>query len=241
MATAATHCVSCHGADLGGAVFIDDPAVGLYVGSNLTTGEGGVGDRYTDEELARAIRYSLRPDGRPLLFMPAQSSLSDEDLAAIIAYIRSVPPVDRVPPSSRVGPLARVLHLSGKFPLLPAEEIDRTARPRSAIETGPTIEYGEYLISIGGCRDCHGASLTGGPVPGMPPGTPPATDLTSRGPVARWSDAEFIHAMRTGLRPDGSGVSPIMPWPLVGQLTDDELTAILLYIRTVEPGSEIAN
>lgn len=236
LATAVSVCVDCHGPDLGGKVFIEDPAIGLLVASNLTQGAGGVGDRYTDQELARAIRHGIRADGTPLLFMPSQvyNNLSDADLGALVAYIRSLPPVDRTFPPSKVGPVARALYLAGKFPLLPVELIDHQRRAPQVVEAARSAEYGGYLVALGGCYDCHGPRLTGGPIPGMPRGTPPATDITPAGAMAGWTEAEFIHAMRTGQRPDGTMISPVMPWPYLGQMTDDELGAIWLFLMTLE-------
>ncbi len=77
-----------------GQVYMDDPAIGKVIASNLTSGRGGVGSVYTDQDWARAIRHGIRASGTPLLFMPSTEFyfLSDEDLAAIIAYIKSAPP-----------------------------------------------------------------------------------------------------------------------------------------------------
>lgn len=239
---AVTKCMDCHGNDLGGAVMVDDGALGRFVGSNLTRGEGGVASRYSDLDFVRAIRHGLRPDGRPLIVMPSQAfyHLSDEDLGAIIAYIRSVPAVDRVNPASRVGPLGRALGLAGKLPLLPATLIDRSTTPPATVQAGATAAYGDYLVKVGGCYDCHGPSLAGGPMPGQSPGDPPAANLTPGGKFGAWSEAQFIHAMRTGERPDGSMINPVMPWPAVGKLTDDELSAIWRFLQTVQPVADAA-
>jgi cytochrome c553 len=234
---AVTKCMDCHANDLGGGVMVDDRALGRFVASNLTRGEGGVAGRYSDQDFVRAIRHGLRPDGRPLIVMPSQAfyHLSDEDLAVIIAYIRSVPAVDRVHPASRVGPLGRALGLAGKLPLLPATLIDRSAPPPATVQAAATAEYGDYLVKVGGCYDCHGPSLAGGPLPGQSPDAPPAANLTPGGKLAAWSEAQFIHAMRTGERPDGTMINPIMPWPAVAKLTDEELTAMWRFLRTVQP------
>lgn len=237
IATAIALCMECHGSDLGGTIVVDAAPLGLFVGSNLTRGAGGVGSEYTDQELARAIRYGLRADGTPLLFMPSQVfyHLSDDDLGALVAYIRSVPPVDRVLPKSKVGPVGRALYMAGKFPLLPAELIDHESPPPASVEFGQTAEYGSYLTRVGGCLDCHGPQLAGGPVPSAPPGTPPAPNLTPAGVLATWSEADFIKAMREGQRPDGTMINPFMPWPYIGQMTDEELGALWLYLESIEP------
>jgi mono/diheme cytochrome c family protein len=237
LAGAVAICVECHGADLGGRIFIDVAPLGLFVASNLTRGMGGVGDRYRDQELARAIRHGIRADGTPLLFMPSQvfQHLSDEDLGALVAYIRSVPAIDRNFPASKVGPAGRALHLAGKFPLLPVELVAHERPAPAAVAIGLTPQYGQYLAEVGGCLECHGPRLTGGPVAGAPPGTPPAPHLTPAGVLASWGEADFISAMRTGQRPDGTVINPFMPWPYIGQMTDEELGALWLYLETVEP------
>jgi cytochrome c553 len=237
IASSLSSCVECHGIDLGGKVFIDAPPLGLFVASNLTRGEGGVGDAYSDQELARAIRHGIRADGTPLLFMPSQvfQHLSDEDLGALVAYIRSVPPVNRRFPASKVGPVGRTLYLAGKFPLLPVELVAHEQRAPVAVTAGLTPRYGQYLAEVGGCLDCHGSQLAGGVVVGAPPGTPPAPNITPAGVLATWTRDDFVRAMRTGLRPDGTSINPFMPWPYIGQMTEEEFGALWLYLERVEP------
>ncbi|HEX2078866.1 MAG TPA: cytochrome c [Longimicrobium sp.] len=233
LATAVSKCADCHGEDLGGKVFIDAQPMGKLIASNLTRGKGGVAARYTDQQLEAAIRHGVGPGGRGLLFMPSQEFqyLSDEDVAAIIAYLRTVPAVDRELPASKVGPLGRALMVAGQLPLLPAEMIDHRAASRTAPPAGPTREYGQYLVRVGGCVGCHGENLGG--LPGHGPGEPAATNLTPAGPIGSWTEADFVKAMRTGVRPDGSKISDFMPWKSVGMSTDDELRALWLYLRSV--------
>jgi cytochrome c553 len=237
IASSLSSCVECHGTDLGGRIFIDVPPLGLFVASNLTRGEGGVGDRYSDRDLARAIRHGVRADGTPLLFMPSQvfQYLSDEDLGALVAYIRSVPAVDRSFPASKVGPVGRALYMAGKFPLLPVELVAHERRAPAAVAIGLTPEYGQYLAEVGGCLECHGKQLAGGLVVGAPPGTPPAPNITPAGVLATWTETDFVRAMRTGQRPDGTVINPFMPWPYLGQMTDEELGALWLYLERVDP------
>lgn len=233
LATAVSKCADCHGQDLGGAVFIDDGAMGTLNASNLTRGRGGVASRYTNEQFEAALRHGVAPDGRGLLFMPSQEFqyLSDEDAAAIIAYLRTLPPVDRELAGSKVGPLGRALMLAGALPLVPAEMIDHQASSRTAPPVGPTLEYGRYLVRVGGCVGCHGENLGG--APGHGPGAPAAANLTPAGSIGSWTEADFVKAMRTGVRPDGTRISDFMPWKSVGMSTDDELHALWLYLRSV--------
>ena len=102
-------CRGCHGADLGGSLIEDLGPIGVMIGPNLTTGQGGVGADYTDGELARAIRYGIGRDGQTLLFMPSEEHnwWPDSDLQAVISYVRSVPPVDRTMDPASVGVVGR--------------------------------------------------------------------------------------------------------------------------------------
>jgi mono/diheme cytochrome c family protein len=230
-------CADCHAADLGGEVMVEDPAVGLLAASNLTRGKGGIGGSYSDADWVRAVRHGVGPDGRALVFMPSHEfyPISDDDLAAMIAYIKSVPPVDRVHPRIRIGPVAALLHTMGKMPLLPARMIDHSAPRPMAPEPGATVEYGAYLAT--GCIGCHGAGYSGGRIPGAPPGMPIPTNITPdpQTGIGSWSGEDFERLMREGVRPDGSEVDPFMPTQFTKEFTDLELEAMWLYLRSVEP------
>lgn len=229
-------CTDCHQENFAGGPVIEDPAIGGIYASNLTAGQGGIGDNYSDADWVRAIRHGIGPDGKPLLFMPSQEFyfLSDEDLGALIAYLKTIPPVDNPIPENRVGPMGRVLFLAGEFPLVPAELIDHAGSRPSAPPPGVTVEYGQYLAV--GCAGCHGSDFSGGPIPGAPPEWPPAENLTPAGDLATWTEADFIETMRTGVTPSGHELnSEYMPWPVVGRMTDDELKAIWLYLQSLPP------
>jgi cytochrome c553 len=225
---AVAKCVGCHGDDLGGAVMEDSPAFGRIVGPNLTRGRGGVGARYGPADWVRAVRHGVAPDGRALIFMPAHElrALSDRDLADVIAYVTSVPPVDRAMPPTRPGPVARTLYLTAGFPLVPADLIDHGAPPPAAPSPGHTVAYGAYLATAGGCTGCHGPKLDG--VGGMPG----ARDLTPTS-LGRWTLADFTRALREGRRPDGSPLSAEMPWRYTAKMSDDEIAALWLYLRAL--------
>ena len=227
-------CADCHGPDLGGTVVVDAPPMTL-VAPNLTTGHGSTTAAFEDADWVRAIRHGVRPDGRPLVFMPSAEYwvLSNEDVAAMIAYLRSVPPVDRVHSASVVRGLGRFLFATGRLPLISAEAIDHEApRPR-APQAAETAAYGEYLAS--GCKGCHGAALAGGPIPGGPPEWPPASNLTQdpADGLGGWSRDNFFAALRTGKRPDGTDIDSTMPWRNTALMTDVELGALWAYLQTV--------
>jgi mono/diheme cytochrome c family protein len=230
-------CIDCHTGNLAGGKFVDVPLLGTVYAANLTRGKNGAASFFTDADWDRAIRHGVKPDGKPLLIMPAQEyrDLSDEDLAAVVAYLKSVPPVDTEPAKNRVGPLGRILEVTGKAVVVPASHLDHTAPRKPAPPAGPTAEYGAYLITA--CSGCHGENLSGGPVPGSPPDAPPALNLTpdpTTG-LGKWTEADFTRALREGKKPDGSDVRAPMPWKLTAQLTDDEIHALWLYLRAVPP------
>lgn len=230
-------CMDCHGADMGGAEMTDDPMVGRLRGTNLTRGEGGVGATYREADWVRAIRHGIGPDGRPLLFMPAHEFwvISDADMAAMIAFLEQTDPVDRVVPEPRLGPIARALYLTGKMPLVPAELVDHDAPRPTAPAAAATVEYGGYLAS--GCIGCHGPHMSGGPVPGAPPGFGVPTNLTpdvATG-LGEWAHADFVRAMREGVSRDGRALDPTMPVQYTKEFTDLELEAMWAYLQTLEP------
>ena len=157
LALAVVKCVECHGEDLSGTAFFDDPAFARVHAPNITAGRGGSGGVYTDADLIRVIQHGVKRDGRAVMIMPADAytHLSDGDLAAIIAYVRSVPPVDKEWPAPRYGPVGRALIAAGKLPVFAAANIDherRDVRPRPDPDT--TADYGRYLTLIGGCQTC---------------------------------------------------------------------------------------
>lgn len=230
-------CADCHGEDVGGKGFVDDGAFGLLWASNLTRGEGGVASSYSDQDWDRAIRHGVGPDGKPLLFMPAQEFwvMGDDDIAALIAYFRAAEPVDRVIPEPKAGPLARALFVAGQLPLVPAKLIDHEARRPSAPEPGATVEYGAYLAT--GCTGCHGAGYSGGKIVGGDPSWPPAANLTPdpETGLGAWTEADFATALREGVRPDGTEIDPVMPIAATKHMTDEEVQALWAFLRTLEP------
>lgn len=230
-----TGCADCHGGDLGGKVYADAGPLGIIVGPNLTRGRGGLGTTLTDADWVRAMRRGVRADGRSLIVMPSETfvHLGRSDLAAVIAYVKTRPPVDRELPATRFRPLGRALLVAGKLPILVADKTPDLPLG-DGVAPAPTAGYGAYLADIAGCRGCHGLRLSGGAVAG-PPGTPPASNLTPAGPIGSWSESQFDRALRFGLRPDGTALSTFMPWPQYVGMTPDEVHALWLYLRGVPP------
>ena len=234
-------CVDCHEQDLGGKVVLDDPIVGIVNGSNLTSGRGGVAKLYNDKALQTAIRHGVGVDGRPLAAMPSDKyfHMSNTDLGRLIAYIKSLPPVDRIHEPVSIGPVGRLLFTIGEI-YLAARVIDHTAPRPTPPPPGPTIEYGGYLAV--GCTSCHGKNFSGGRIPGVPPEWPPAANITpdKQSGIGKWRREDFERAMRRGEKPDGSILNPVMPWQQFAELTDDEIEALWRYFRTV-PAKSFGN
>lgn len=231
-------CEACHGEQLQGVVYLENPAIGQVITPNLTTGEGGIGSQRTDEDLLRSIRHGIRPDNTPLLFMPSTEFyyLSDRDLGRVIAYIRSVPPVNNEMPPSKLSVTGRiVMNITKEITFLPAELIPHEAPRPVAPEPGITPEYGEYLSHS--CKVCHGLTLSGGEIPGFPPEWPPAPNLTS-GKGSRlptWGEAGFIEIIKTGQK-HGRTINPdYMPWESYRHMTEDELRAVYAYLQALPP------
>src|SRR5262245_29478856 len=228
-------CIDCHGENLGGGIVVDDPLLGRLTAPNLTTGQNGLGSQLSDKDLATVIRYGVLPDGRSVRIMPSDdyTHLNDTDLAAIIAYLRSVPSVDSSLPPTVFRPLGRILLGLGQLDIMIAERINFTQAGSPEITPEVTQEYGQYLAKISGCTGCHGPGLSGGPIPGAPPGWPVAANLTPSGPIGHWSEADFIQTIRTGVNPTGKVLDEEMPWKNYRKMNDDELKALWLFVHAI--------
>ncbi|CAN5843547.1 hypothetical protein BH23GEM6_BH23GEM6_09920 [soil metagenome] len=214
---------------------MNDRAVAVISASNLTGGSGGIGGRYSEADWDRAIRHGIGANGRALAVMPSREyfGLSDEDVTALIAYLRSITPVDRELPARKIGPLGRTLYVAGLLPAFAAESIDHAAIRSAAPPEGETIEYGRYLAMI--CAGCHGSDMAGGKASG-PPGSPVAANITPHGVagIGAWTEADFFTALREGQRPDGTEIrAEFMPWPAFGHMNDSEIRALWMYLRTL--------
>ena len=230
-------CVDCHGSDFGGMdPMADAGPLGIVRGPNLTAGEGGVIARYDDAALARAIRHGVKFDGTPILIMPAGAYLtaSDPDVAAVVAYLRSLPRVDRVIPQSNITALGRFLYGVGQFPIVEADLVDHSVEPLPPMVAAPTIEYGKYLADIGGCTGCHGPGLSGGKIPGTPPDWKPATNISPEG-LKGWTEADFVRALKEGVRPNGTPIDTLMPWRVTRRMDSTEMRAVWLFVQSMPP------
>ena len=213
------------------------PLPHLLVCPNITPDrETGAGS-WTDAQLARAIREGIGHDGRILnKTMPYWNFryLTDEDLASVIVFLRSLP---------------AVRHPLPKRDLVedPVTDWRPEVQPPPLPSNAPDLaRHGEYLVHIGSCTGCHTtADVEGRPVPGMlfaggrvfdrPWGTAASANLTrDASGIGYYDEAQFIRTIRTG-RVGARPLNRTMPYPLYGHLSDDDLKAIFAYLRTLPP------
>lgn len=200
--------------------------VGSFTPPNLTP--AGTLKDWSDGQIFRALRTGVDDEGHHLVLMSTipVRNLGDEDTQAVIAFLRSQPAVDNKTPDPPDQPnfLGLVLFAGGMLPggLPPvANEITAPAK-------APTAEYGQYVVSYSGCRDCHGPNLTGGDPKSLSPHGP------SLRIVKGWTVAQFISTLRTGVDPTGHQVSTVMPWRVLGRLDDSDLTAVYQYLTSLQ-------
>lgn len=221
----------CHGENLGGIDFAAEAGMplGVLYAPNLTP--GGHLQNWSDGEIVRAIREGVHQSGRSLLIMPSYSfrNMSDEDVQAVVAYLRSVPPVTPDTPPNNLNALGAALVATifgGAQTVQP-----HIAQPVIAPPKGVTAEYGKYLVSFVGCGDCHAQNLAGIK---ESQGPPPGPNITKVLPT--WSEQDFLNLMRKGTLPDGRQVSENMPWQEYDKLaSDDDLKAMYLYLHSLAP------
>jgi mono/diheme cytochrome c family protein len=211
-------CTRCHGEDLSGKMITNDPLSGMVplMGTisapNLTSGKGGVTTSYTDMDWVRAIRHGVMPDGRGEILMFDYSTMSDQDLGDLIAYLKQISRVDTNYPEMKDGPILPLVDAVGL--LRPAaEQIDHGAPRPANVTPGASVEYGRYLSTI--CTTCHGNGI--GNV------------------VKDWKQDEFIHTFQTSVLPDGKQFGSTMSSSIFHEMTDTELTALWLYFSNPKP------
>ncbi len=203
---------------------------------------------WTDGELIRAITQGVNKDGEalfPLMPYLGLNHLAKEDLYSIVAYIRSLQPMENEIPERELDfPLNFIVKTIPPKSYTPAPEPDRNN----------SIEYGKYLVTIADCAGCHTPSEKGEPLPGMnyaggeefnlPWGTLRSANLTpdENTGIGRWTKENFIARFKaftpdssTDISVDPKGFNTIMPWSLMAGMTEEDLGAIYDYLRTVKP------
>ena len=205
------------------------------VAPNITPDvETGAGT-WTDEQFARAIREGIGHDGRRLFpVMPYMyfRQMSDEDLASVIVYVRSIEPVHNALPTTSIPEPVKAS--------LPAHQPINESVPSPDLS-----KRGEYLVTLGGCSSCHTPWRNGGPIPRMafaggttfkgPWGEVNSANITpDPSGIGYYDEALFIKTLRTG-HVGARQLSSIMPWGYFRNMTDDDLKTIFAYLRTLPP------
>ncbi|MBS1150489.1 MAG: cytochrome c, class [Myxococcaceae bacterium] len=228
-------CSECHGKNFGGGVMVDAPPIGKILGVNLTSGKGGQIANYQPADWDRIVRHGVLPDGRPAA-MPSLDfvAMTDRELSDIVAYLLSVPPVDAEIARPTLGPVGTMLIATGKLPLsanvITEHQAPHRIEPPAAAET---TEFGKHLVGV--CTGCHGADLSGGPVPGGDPSWPPALNLTPHADgLAGWSYEDFVRALKEGKRKNGAELRVPMSAmkAYAANITQTELKAMWAYLQT---------
>jgi mono/diheme cytochrome c family protein len=221
--------------ELGGRL-VEDNDMFTAIAPNITP--AGAVAAWSDAELARAIREGIRPDGTligPPMPFTQYKGLGDDDLAAMVAFLRTVPAVENDPGKSEY-----------RMPLPPAwgPPVESVAAP----ERGPTAAYGAYLAGpVAHCMECHTSVGPEGPTLGIAPGqggfefhgpwgTVVAPNITSsEDGLAGYSDDDIAKMITEGVRPDGSRMLPPMPYGHFARMTPHDLAAVIAYLRTIPP------
>jgi mono/diheme cytochrome c family protein len=229
-------CVDCHGAAGTGRVFVDNGSDLRIKGPNITTGSGGVVASYSVEDWVRAIRHGVSPQGRPLMVMPSEdyNRFTDADLAALVAYVKSLPPAQGTPAEVKLPLPALVAYGFGAIQDA-AAKIDHSLPPATAVAEGVNLQHGAYVANM--CLGCHGEKLAGGKVPGGPPDWPAAANLTpaANSGMAPYADPEaFVKMFKTGMRPDGTKIQ-VMPFESLREMNDTDVRALHLYLKSLPP------
>lgn len=250
LATGPAHCAECHAAPgtpkgaephLSGGFAFTMPIGTIYT-RNITPDVGtGIG-RYSDKEIARVLRYGIKPDGRAMLpFMPF-ANLADDDLVAVISYLRSRPAIEHLVPASDYNLLGR----AAKAFLLEPES--PTGTPPKHAPEGTSIERGKYLANtVANCGGCHtnrsmrtgaqiGVTFAGGlhieshREPGVEFVTPNLTPDVETGHITKWTEDQFVARFKSGVAINPA--SP-MPWATFGNMTDEDLRSLYRYLRSL--------
>ena len=214
-------CVSCHGEGLRGRMMFDGGPFAKVWAPNLAA----LAPRISDQQLAQGIRQGIGHDGRALFVMPSPmySRLSDQEVSALIGWIRSLPAQGEATPPIQWGPVGRVVVALGKFePVMARIETFRTRQP---FDTGPAQAAGRR-IAANVCSECHGADLTGGePAPDVH-----APDLAL---VGAYDAAQFTRLMRTGRPPNGRdlGLMREIAENDTSRMTDEEIAQLYAYLH----------
>lgn len=224
---------------LGAGASWPDKQLPWLVAANISPDKETGAGNWSDDVWARAIREGIGHDGRalfPVMPYPNFRSMSDEDLASIVVYMRSLTAVrNQLPPTKIPFPMNFLIK---SIP-------EPVTAPVTAPDSSTMEARGAYLIKIAGCADCHtpqdrgqpiaGLDFAGGSVFDIPTGRVVSSNITpdSSG-ISYYDEKLFIAAMRSG-RVGARELSPAMPWSFFGKMTDDDLRSVFAYLRALKP------
>ena len=225
-------CVDCHGANGGGRTFVENDKGLKIAGPNISA--GGVTAGYKPEDWVRIIRHGVKPDATVAMIMPSEdyNRFTDQDLASLVSYVRSLPPVQGGAAVLQFPPPVRILYGFGAIKDA-AAKIDHSLPPAQPVAAGVNVQHGAYVANM--CIGCHGEHLSGGKIPGGPPDWPAAANITpgEGSAMTRYKDsAAFIAMLRSGKRPDGTPIQ-VMPFESLGKLNDVDAQAMYEFLKTV--------
>jgi mono/diheme cytochrome c family protein len=212
----------------------------LYAPNITPDKETGIGS-WSDDAIARAVREGVDKDGKALFpIMPYGNyrELADEDLASLIVYLRSIPPVRNLVPKSKI--IFPVNHLMKSSP-------QPLTEPVVMPDISNPIDRGKYLTRQSSCNDCHTPKIQGQPIPGLafaggfpldqPTGPVTSANITpDPSGISYYDEQMFLTVMRTG-QVGARKLNPTMPFALYSHMTDEDLKAIFAYLRTLTPVS----
>lgn len=229
-------CAECHGVNGGGRDVIREGGM-LIRSPNITGGAGSVTAGYVAEDWVRTLRHGVKPNGHPVIIMPSEdyNRLTDDDVASVVAYVQQMPPVAGQPALVQLPTMVKVLYAFGAIRDA-AEKIDHALPPATPVAPAVTVEHGAYVANS--CVGCHGAQLSGGRIPGSPPTWPAAANLTpgKGSAMARYPTADaFMAMLRSGHRPDGTAISPVMPFASLREMNETDLRALHAFLKTLHP------
>ncbi len=228
------------------------PGFGVFYSRNLTPDSAtGLGS-WTDGEIVQAIREGIRKDRHalfPLMPIDWLKGISDQDVLAVVAYLRTLPPVSNRVAEREVSFVTKALMAFNVVKPVAPINIPVVAPP-----AGRTVEYGRYVASnLAGCAECHSprnlqngqfyadSLFAGGNIAfGKDEGEPMYAFARNLRPEPRtgshkWTEEEFFQAVTAGMRPDSTVLTPHMPYAYYKFLAEDDLRAVYLYLQSLAP------
>jgi mono/diheme cytochrome c family protein len=222
-----------------------DAGIGVYYAPNITP--AGIGN-WTDGELMRAITMGVSKDGRalfPIMPHPAYGQMDEEDIKSIIAYVRSLTPIENtVPEPVSDFPMNFIINTIPKkadFHKMPSKD--------------DVLAYGKYLVNAASCTECHsprdergnniaGMDFAGGnqfPLPDNSIVTSANITPDKETGIGNWTREQFFSRFRMYTDPaqchpvEKGSFNTMMPWSQYSGMTDEDLNAVYTYLTSLKP------